>query len=474
MLLPAYQQVANAVVQQIRNGVIRPGALLPGTREMARMLTLHRKTIIAAYDELAAQGWLTVMPRKGFIVARELPEIKPKHWHSNPGNGYGHKMPGLFYGATGVNTLPVIVGNPLLIINDGHPDTRLAPMTLLHREYRSLLKKQHVFKQLSTAVAPGSLKLRQTMTGYMARTRGLQLQVQNILITHGAQMSIYIASSLLIRAGDYVLAGEPGYFIANQVFEYLGARVIKVPVDQQGMDINAVEKACRQHTIRMLYLIPHHHHPTTVTLSPERRMRLLELAEQFNFTIVEDDYDYDFHYASSPYLPLAGSNHHNRVIYIGSFSKALSTSIRIGFMIAAADFIVQAVHLRRLIDLKGDHVMEDALASLIENGDIERHLKKVNKIYLNRRDHLSSLLDEHLRGIATHHTPAGGMAIWTVFDKSHPLQEIAAKAARHGLFVPDGKQFDTQHAVYNAFRFGFASMDLSELSEAVKIIAGCM
>jgi GntR family transcriptional regulator/MocR family aminotransferase len=381
--LPAYQQVTHLIIKHIRNGVIIPGLLLPGTREMAGILKLHRKTIIAAYDELTAQGWTSVIPRKGFIVSEDLPEIKPKQWDKDTtGYAFNSKMPGPFYpvNKTGLLMPSPDTKQPDLIVDDGHPDSRLAPMVQLHREYRSRLKQQHVVKQVSVSLTAGTPKLREAMVTYMAQTRGLQVQTENILITHGAQMSIYLAASLLLKQGDYVIVGEPGYYVANQVFEHTGAHIIRVPVDKYGIDIAVVEEVCRKHPIKALYVIPHHHHPTTVTLSPERRMRLLEMAEQFNFTIIEDDYDYDFHYTSSPYLPLAAGNHHNRVVYIGSFSKALSATIRIGFMIAATDFLKQSIYLRRIIDLRGDHVMEESLAALLSNGDIGRHLKKVNKI----------------------------------------------------------------------------------------------
>jgi GntR family transcriptional regulator/MocR family aminotransferase len=472
--LPAYQQVTHLIIKHIRNGVIKPGLLLPGTREMAGILKLHRKTIIAAYDELTAQGWTSVIPRKGFIVSEDLPEIKPKQWDKGTtGYVFNNKMPGPFYpvNKTGLLMPAPDTKQPDLIVDDGHPDSRLAPMVQLHREYRSRLKQQHVVKQVSVTLTAGTPKLREAMVTYMAQTRGLQVQTENILITHGAQMSIYLAASLLLKLGDYIIVGEPGYYLANQVFEHMGARIIRVPVDKYGIDITAVEDACQKHAVKALYVIPHHHHPTTVALSPERRMRLLEMAEQFNFTIIEDDYDYDFHYTSSPYLPLAAGNHHNRVVYIGSFSKALSATIRIGFMIAATDFLKQAIYLRRIIDLRGDHVMEESLAALLSNGDIGRHLKKVNKIYCERRDYLCTLLDIHLKDVVHYIKPDGGMAIWLMFDKRYPLSEICIKAAKYGLFINNGKLFDSPNVHYNAFRFGFASLNLEEMKEAVEIIA---
>jgi GntR family transcriptional regulator/MocR family aminotransferase len=310
--------------------------------------------------------------------------------------------------------------------------------------------------------------------GYLAETRGLQAAVPNILITHGAQMSIYITANLLLRAGDAVIVGEPGYYVANQVFDSLGAKILRVPVDERGIDVDAVEKLCRRRKVKMLYLIPHHHHPTTVTLSPERRMRLLEIAEEFNFAIVEDDYDYDFHYSSSPYLPLAASSHNNRVIYIGSFSKSLSSSIRVGFMVGPEDFIREAIYKRRMIELRGDNNMEDALATLIGNGDVGRHLKKVNRVYEARRNRLCSLLDEQLQGVVRYKRPSGGMAIWVSLDKRYPLEDISGRAIRKGLYMSNGKMYNTHTTDYNSFRFGFASLTEEELEETVGILGECV
>jgi GntR family transcriptional regulator/MocR family aminotransferase len=470
LAMPVYQQVAKAMSNHIRSGVLRPGTPLPGTRELAGILHLHRKTVIAAYDELSAQGWIEAFPRKGFNVTSNLPEVKPQRWEKS--YAFKKKMAAPFYrmNHSGFELPAVSSPPPRLIIDDGHPDARLAPMDELMREYRSRMKSNATRKQLSASLAPGAPRLREAMADYLAETRGMQVLAPNILITHGAQMSIYFTATLLLNAGDHVIAGEPGYYVANQVFDSLGASLLRVPVDEQGMDVGAVEKLCRKHVIKMLYLVPHHHHPTTVTLSPERRMRLLEMAEEFNFAIVEDDYDYDFHYSSSPYLPLAAAGHNNRVVYIGSFSKSLSSSIRIGFMVGPEEFIAEAIYLRRLVELRGDNNMEDALATLILNGDIGRHLKKVNKIYALRRDHLCRLLETLLQGKVFFERPSGGMAVWARFDPAYPLAKVAAKVLHRGLYMSNGKIYNTHTKDYNALRIGFALLTEEEMTEAVGIL----
>lgn len=468
---PVYQQVANRLVSLIREGIIRPGAALPGSREMAELLQLHRKTIVAAYEELNAQDWIETIPRKGVFVAQNLPEVKPRKL------AQGISLPA-YAGNTGFSfnrqlSFPIPSTGMVkqrLMINDGFPDMRLAPMEALMREYRSLVKNKAMQAMIERPDPSGVYSLREAMVPYLSTTRGLSIQTGNVMMTRGAQMAIFLAARLLIQPGDYVAVADPNYFLANMLFEEVGARLIKIPVDEQGMNIEALAAACKKKKIRMVYVIPHHHHPTTATLSADRRMHLLQLVRQYKLAVIEDDYDFSFHYDSAPILPLASTHHDGCVIYIGSVTKVMTPSLRIGFMVAPENFIKQAVYLRRLIDLRGDNLMEAAMATLIRNGDIGRHIKKSNKIYHQRRDMLCSLLDQHLPGIIDYQKPAGGMAIWARFNPKYPLPAIAARASEMGLFMNDGTSYVTGKTNYNALRIGFASLNEKEMQEMVNIL----
>jgi GntR family transcriptional regulator/MocR family aminotransferase len=468
---PVYQQVANRLVSLIREGLIKPGVALPGSREMAALLQLHRKTIVAAYEELHAQDWIETIPRKGVFVAQNLPEVKPRKftqglsvpaYAGNPGFSFSTQL-----------SFPVTttaLASQKLMINDGLPDTRLAPMDALLREYRGLVKNKTQLTMIERPDPAGVYALREAMVSHLSATRGLNIQVKNVMMTRGAQMAIFLATRLLIQPGDYVAVGEPNYYLANILFEEAGARLIRIPVDEQGMDIEALATVCRKKKIRMVYVIPHHHHPTTATLSADRRMQLLELVRQYKLAVIEDDYDFSFHYDSAPILPLASTQHGGCVIYIGSVTKVLTPSLRVGFMIAPESFIKQATYLRRMIDSRGDNLMEAALANLMQNGDIGRHIKKSNKVYLQRRDLFCSLLDQYLPGIVQYQKPSGGMAIWTRFNPQYPLSDIAARSSGLGLFMNDGSSYNTWKTNYNALRIGFASFNEKEMQEVVRIL----
>ncbi len=469
-----YLQVSNAIIHNIRRGSLRRGLKLPGSRELAGILQVHRKTMLAAYGELLAQGWIEMIPRKGTFVVKDLPEIKPTRIKNvEPLAKYPVKT--IFsidekrFAPFGPSNFPP---PGKLVINDGFPDVRLAPSEFYIRELRSVAKQGAFKKYNMYGSAKGALYLRETLSSFLSDTRGLPISAENILITKGAQMGIYLAAHLLIKPGDNVIVGEPSYFAANITFQQAGAILNRVPVDEYGIDVDKIEAICKKKKIRLLYVIPHHHHPTTVTLIPERRIRLLELAANYKFAIIEDDYDYDFHYTSNPVLPMASLDNHGNVIYIGTLSKTLVPATRVGFMVAPENFINTVSHLRRTIDWQGDSMMEVAIAGLYRNGTIERHIKKVVKLYHERRDHFCALLKEKMGSHISFKIPDGGMSVWTKFNKVD-LKLVAERAAKKGLLMSDGRIYNT-NAEYNASRLGFASLNLKEQDKAIEILSTCM
>jgi GntR family transcriptional regulator/MocR family aminotransferase len=471
--VPVYLQITNSIIAHIRQGTLKPASPLPASRLLAAALNIHRKTVVAAYDELYAQSWVDVYPRKGIFVAKNLPDVSPRpigkalKQKAYPDKTYfdvDEKVPypGLFN-----DDKP-----RLLTFDDGFPDTRVAPVELLVREYRRFANYHFTQKYLTYGPEQGSVNLRTELARFLGETRGLQVTPNDILITKGSQMAIYLAAQILLNKNDVVIAADPGYPGANEVFEQTGAKLKLVPVDEQGINLDAIEEICQQKKVKLVYVIPHHHRPTTVTLSADRRMRLLELARKYRFAIIEDDYDYDFHYASSPILPLASADYYGSVIYVGSFCKTIAPGIRIGFMVAPANLIVQATRLRKMIDRQGEHLLEEAIANLLKNGDIGRHLKKANKLYHERRDILCALLKEHLRDQLSFKVPDGGFAVWVKYADDINPAHIAEKASAMGLTINGGKDYFYHNTGNQPFvRIGFASLNPRELEEGVKILA---
>ncbi|HEX6227427.1 MAG TPA: PLP-dependent aminotransferase family protein [Chryseolinea sp.] len=468
-----YLQITNSIIHNIRMGRIRKGLKFPGSRQLAEMLKVHRKTILAAFDELLAQGWIETIPRKGTFVVKDLPEIKPKKIKAAESTESYRTKAGFSFQHKELISFPekTFQASPL-IIDDGFPDVRLAPNDLFFREIRRLGMQSAFKKYFHYGNPKGPDYLLQTLASVLSDTRGLPITTDNIMITKGAQMSMYLAAKLLLQPGSNVVVGEPGYFAATITFQHAGANIHRVPVDALGIDVDAIETLARKKKIALVYVIPHHHQPTTVTLSPERRIRLLELAAANRFAIIEDDYDYDFHYASSPLLPMASLDHHGNVIYIGTLTKTLAPAIRTGFMVAPENFINAAAYQRRWVDRQGDNLTEVALAELYRNGTMASHIRKVVKIYHERRDHFCAMLKQKLGDRISFDIPGGGMSVWATFHHAD-IKQVAAKAEKKGLLVSDGRLYNLNKD-YNATRLGFASLNLKEQEKAIDILAKCV
>lgn len=457
-----YQQIATGVIDAIQKGIIESGARLPGTRTLAKTLNVHRKTIISAYDELYAQAWVDINPRKGVIVANTLPDLQPKPWINEQLPATEDHFSDVVHFTTRVHT-----GNRI-VLNDGYPDIRLFPHELITREYRFSLRQKALQSMEDPLLPWGAFSLRNTLVGYLQKTRGINTRLDEVMVTNGAQMGIYLAAKCLVNPGAHVIVGTPGYHLADEVFKHAGAQLHQVKIDEEGMDVDAVEQLCKMHAIRIVYCIPHHHYPTTVALSASRRNKLFQLARTYRFTIIEDDYDYDFQYDDSAYLPLYSQAQGIDIVYVGSFSKVISPYLRVGFMIASATLIKKAYRLRRLINIMGDEIMENTLATLINNGELSRHIKKATKIYRERRDYLIHQLKEKLGNQLAINTPNGGMALWIGFRTPFSLDHATALASYKGINM-NGMALTFQHQ-QQGMRLGFASLNKEEIDEVVALL----
>jgi len=483
-----YLQIANALVHLIRTGVLRRGSQLPGTRELCVMLGVNRNTIKATLDELQAQGWIEAFPRKGVFVASDLPEVRPGKEISGVGgrgNGGGGDFAGsaragwtaaanfdlLYTDEEGVLDRKRRPGN--IFIDDGFPDSRLAPMDVFLREVRSLSGLPSFRQYMQYGSPVGTDYLIGVLTNYLNDTRGLHIGKGSLMITRGVQMGTYLAANILLKPGSQVVVGEPGYAYANKTFEKLGAVLNRVPVDGQGIDVPAVERLCKKKKISLLYVMPHHHSPTTVRLSPQRRIQLLELARRYRIAIIEDDYDYDFHYDSNPVLPMASLDHNGNVIYVGTLSKTLVPAVRLGFMTGPEDFIRLAAKRRSIIDFQGDAFTELAMAELFRNGTVGRHIHKSVRTYHQRRDHFCALLESELGARVQFARPEGGMAVWVKWP-GVDLAGLSELAGGKGLDISDGRFYNPPGRNYFSMRMGFASLDQGEQERAVGILRDCL
>lgn len=465
---PIYLQVVQQIIHLIQHGNLPARMRLPGSRKLSEQLHIHRNTVVKAYEELQALGWIEIQPTRGTFIASTLPLVQPSPWNPAGDSHTSSPLSFPFYPFPHIET-PQADGLPLAF-NDGLPDIRLAPVDELARTYASTLRLLAKHRKLGYTDAMGHPKLREILAKTLNETRAMNVSPDHLLITRGTIMAMHLAVASLIKPGDYFAVGESNYQTTNMLVRHFGGNLVRVPVDEAGIVTEVLEGICREKSIRGIYVTPHHHHPTTVTLSPERRIHLIELARIYNFVILEDDYDYDFHYDNHPILPLASGNHQGRVLYVGSFTKALAPAFRIGYLVASPSLIREYAKLRRVLDRQGDEVLEKSFAELLESGIIRRSLRKAWKHYKERRDYCCQLFEDRLYSYLQFQKPTGGMAIWTQFDPSIDLTQLQQRALARGLGLSDGARYQAFGRKENTTRMGFASMNIEELEQAVDIL----
>jgi GntR family transcriptional regulator/MocR family aminotransferase len=470
--VPLYIQLSNNLGRLIKRGILKPRFKLPGTRTIARQLGVNRNTVVAALGELEAEGWIYSRNRSGWFINKDLPVVAPRSANGDLGlaccypatTGFAMskpKLPDLDYQQS---------PRAALAFDDGSADPRLAPLQEYAREYASVLQSPRLGRLLEQATPLGDRKLREIYAPLLNQYRGLNVKPDQMILTRGATQAIFLLSHTLLQPGDKVVVGESSYEIANHAFRRANARLLRIPVDEKGLNVDALTNLLKREVIRLVYVPSHHYWPTTVALSPERRVQLLELARQYHFAILEDDYDYDYHYQHKPLLPIASADCEGYVIYIGSYSKKLFPAARAGFILAPNDLIQRLMQVRQLIGDPGDPIQERAIARLIELGTMRRYGKKALQAYRQRRDHLCQLLHNELSFAVDFEVPEGGMAIWARFKPHFPLPEIAARCREKGLLISNGKIYNTPGTNWNACRMGFAALDIDELSNAFNIL----
>ena len=462
-----YLQLSNQIIQLIKNQTLAPNTRLPGSRTLAEHLNVHRKTIVACYDELLLQGWVESIPKKGTFVHRNLPVLQQQKLDYTIVSDLRENTGFSFYKNPVLLEKSPKADKGILYLNDGVSDGRLTSIDEIARTYRRVCSKKNVFDHLSYGSTYGNDTLRDVLVDYLNTTRGLHITKDNVLITRGSQMGIWLSSQLLLQKDDIVVVGNTNYESADATFLNQHAKLERVLVDEHGLVTYEIENLCKRQQIKAVYVTSHHHHPTTVTLCAERRIHLLNLAKQYNFAIIEDDYDYDFNYNHAPILPLASHDTNGNVVYIGSVCKTVAPVFRIGYLIASKEFVDEASILRGYVDRQGDALLELTFADFIKSGDLDRHIRKVMKIYKQRRDLFCKLLKDELGDFFEFEIPKGGMAVWTKLNLEYSWDRFSEVAKTYSLEIGDWKKYDNANLGHNYIRIGFAAHNNQEIYELI-------
>ncbi|ALM47950.1 GntR family transcriptional regulator [Flavobacterium psychrophilum] len=464
-----YLQIVFEFIKAIQTGLLPEGTKLPGTRILCKLLSVNRNTLIKAFEDLESQGWIEILPNKGtFILSQQKQDKKKVFTHlkskesSKVSTGFTYKRSTILENPKDTSTLPYQ-------FNDGMPDLRLVQTDVLARLYVSKLKRQKSTNTWEQIQAQSHLNFKMHFSNFLNLTRGLRIATSNLLTTSSHEISLYLVTKLLISPGDKVVVASPGYYISNMTLSDSGAQIISIPVDKDGINTKYLKQICEEQTIRILYLTSTYHYPTTTSLSAKRRLEVLELANQYRFVILEDDYDFDFHYDNNPVLPLAAFDTNERVVYIGSFGRSLPSGFGYGFIAAPSEFIKELEKHQNILEPGIDVIKEQVLTDWIKEGEVHRLSKKNKKIYKERRDYFVSLLNAKLKGKIKFKVPPRGLAIWVEWLGNFNLIKFQKECATNGLFLPKTILYQTKSLT--ATRLGFGHLDKTEMEEAISILS---
>ncbi|SDI16083.1 transcriptional regulator, GntR family [Actinokineospora alba] len=446
-----YRQLLDAVL----DGRLRPGERLPPSRELAVRLSVSRNTVGVAYDRLTAEGFLVGRVGAGTFVcdrpatrsrsARASAEVLPRaRWRSVPAESPSWE--------------------PRFDFRVGVPDVDLFPWATWRRLVSASLRRSAV-RSADYADPAGERVLREAVARHVGLARSVHAGPDDVVITQGAQQALDLIARVLIDPGEVVAVEEPGYLPARRLFAAHGARVVGVPVDDQGLVVAELPSSAR-----VVYTTPSHQFPLGIPMSVARRAELLAWAGRRGAVVVEDDYDSEFRFSDRPLEPLQSLDGQGRVVYVGTFSKTLLPALRLGFLVAPPAVRRAVRAARQLCDWHGEVTGQLALAKFIEEGLLARHVRRAGREYGRRHARIVAVLERDFAGVARVVPSAAGLHVFAETPK--PLDARVAAARGVGVNTLEGLCEHTGGR--SGFALGFGTIGYEQIEEGLARLRECL
>jgi GntR family transcriptional regulator / MocR family aminotransferase len=464
---PLHVRISRALALAIRSGRLKAHQALPSASSLASQLSASRNTVIRAYQELEAEGWIKGRKGSGTYVSDRVPELTPLMW--GPLSARAQQLPdgpGFELPSNPSPLSPMHATNYNLDLS-ARPDSRFAPTEELAKA-ASRAMRLHGERFMEYGEPSGNGLLREQLALWLNKLRGLKLSPDQLLITRGSQMGMgLILSALFSKEGFGAVESlcDPG---ALSVFRrHKGLSLVSIPIDTHGLDVEALETVLAKRSIRFLFLTPHAQRPTGVSLSPERRTRLLALAQAHRFAILEEDSESEYHYAGARPAPLAATDLGGHVIHMGSLSRLIAPGLRLGFIAAPRQVIERLTRARQRMDVQGDRALEWAM---MRDGIFDRHLLKAKRIYQTRRDALVKGLRDSFSDRFEFDSPSAGLSLWLRAKEGFEMDAWILRARSRGLWMEPGVRFSAESRPLNATRIGFGAIDESEMENVFALL----
>ena len=441
--VPIYQQIVNFIRAGITSGGLAPGAKLPSSRQLAADLGVNRITAATAYAELEADGLIYSLQGSGTYVARPfVPPIEDAQTRPEPGGWplWQQALPP-HENAPALHIMDEMIQTcagdraDMIFLHQGIPDPRLFPVDEFRKVLQAVIRRDGI-EAFGYGDRAGYPPLRQTIAHILGQ-EGIPTRPEDILITSGAQQAIHLVIQALLHPGGVILTESPTYTGALDIFKAAGLKIVGIPVDERGMQVEAVEALIQTHTPKLIYTIPNFQNPTGACMSGHRRRSLLALAAHYNIPILEDDFVGDLRYEGRSQPALKALDAGGQVIYISTFSKMLAPGLRVGYILANGPVFAALLAHKRVADFASSNLIQRTLESYITVGRYQAHLRRACHVYRRRRNAMLSALQAELPAGAQFFVPHGGLFLWLRLPAGCSGRDLFQAACREGVtFLP--------------------------------------
>jgi GntR family transcriptional regulator/MocR family aminotransferase len=466
---PLHKQIYDGFRASILRRQLRPGQRIPSSRELSVELRVSRFPVLNAYAQLLAEGYFESRVGAGTFVSASLPEQKmsvtlPETEPSQaPSGPRSVSQRSTLYPAFEMH--PAVRGWGAFGVHQ--PDLDEFPF----QTWSSLIAR-HSRNPHANAIhhinPMGTQRFRESIADYLHTARGVKCDADQVMIVSGSQQALDITARVLLDPGDSVWVEEPGYRLQRSVLIAAGCRVIPIPVDNEGMNVAAGIATRRK--ARAAFVTPSHQYPLGSTMSASRRLQLLNWAQHSGAWIVEDDYDSEYRYGSLPIASLHGLDVNSRVIYIGTFSKVLFPSLRIGYLVIPPDLVERFVAVRHSLDIFPPYLFQEVLSDFINEGHFTRHIRRMRQVYGEKRATLVQSLQTEFGDEVGIHGSEAGMHLTISLPPGANDIEIMTRASRERLWLWPLSPSYSEEKRKHGFILGFGSTSGEQIPRHVRLL----
>ena len=461
--IPLHRQIYDGIRSAILDGLLTPGQRIPSTRTLALDLAVSRLPVLTAYDQLLHEGYLEGRVGSGTYVSAALPDdlLRVRQTPEGPVRSNARRRlarpaaRAREYGGLG----PFRMSLPAL---DRFPHATWARLVARHAHTLSPA-------QMAYSDPAGVVALREAVAEHLRLARGVRCEAEQVLIVSGSQAALRLSAAVLLDRADRVAMEDPGYPGARSALNAAGAELVAVPVDDEGLDVEAL-RACGRR-IRAVYVTPSHQYPLGVSMTAGRRLALLDWAFRQGTWILEDDYDSEYRYVSRPLGALQGMDSHERVVYIGTFSKVLFPALRVGYLVVPPSLWRRFVDARLALDLFSPTLYQLALADFLREGHFARHLRHMRGVYLARRDALLAGLARYCGGELTVYNADAGIHLAVGLRDDREDAKVVQRMADGGLTATALSSCFAGTHRRNGLLLGFGGSTERRLLDATRVLA---